>query len=260
NPWAGLFLAIHTFAVKYTSVIYLEALPLFLSLTSVYLFYRYINNKTENVFAGKRWWMLSAVALGLAVASKYLYGLVGAAIAMYYGTLLLLKKEKNWKVLLLWGVMSIAAFFVADPVLWTNPIQAISRSIGFHFNYSGSDAVVNSKNYPFWQPLVWLSLSIPQHNLNLMPFFVHVNNFWITLDSLIVIPAIAGLYRLFKKYPLYFVWLVLGLICLLIWKVKWPQYILLIIVPYCLAAGLGIECIIQQCRGMANKLWNKIAQ
>ena len=259
NPWAGLFLAIHTFAVKYTSIIYLEALPLFLSLLSVFMFYRHLSAKTRNTFMEKNWWIISAIAFGTAVASKYLYAVAGAAIVIYYGCLLLSKKEKDWKFLFAWGGIAILVFFIADPVLWSNPIQGLSRSIGFHFNYSSDDAVVNIKNYPVYQPLFWLLLSIPQHDLHLMPFFVHVNNFWITLDSLILIPALAGVWRLFKKYPLYFIWLVLSLIALLTWKVKWPQYIMLIIVPYCLSAGVGIEWIMQQCQKLGNTLWNKIA-
>jgi hypothetical protein len=41
NPIAGLFLAIQTYAVKYTSVVYLEALPMLLSFLSAFAYSRF---------------------------------------------------------------------------------------------------------------------------------------------------------------------------------------------------------------------------
>ncbi len=82
DPLAGLLLAIHTWSIKYTSEIMIEALPSLLSLLAVLC---YIQAKRTSVPSRLRasvgWLLLSAVALGLTVASKYVYGVAGVAIA-----------------------------------------------------------------------------------------------------------------------------------------------------------------------------------
>ena len=60
-------LAIHKLAVKYTSQVYLEAVPHAFTIAAVLAFLRVEKGKQN------RWLWLSAVALGIAAASKYSY-------------------------------------------------------------------------------------------------------------------------------------------------------------------------------------------
>jgi hypothetical protein len=261
NPLAGLFLAVDTFAVKYTSVIYLEALPLWASLFSVWCFSRCVEAIKTNGGDKKTariWLALSAASLGMAAASKYLYALAGVAMALYFLLYWRPKSKKYWLTIIAWGVAASFFFVICDPFLWSNPLGQLSKSLGFHLNYSQKDSVVVAKNYPFWQPLIWFSLSIPQHSAVLQPFFVRQTNFWIALDSFIVPLAVIGLWRLWKEYPIYFIWLVAGVVTLLLWSTKWPQYILMILVPYCLSAALGGEFVYSQARTWEEKLQKRL--
>lgn len=152
NPWAGLFLALQTFAIKYTSVVYLEALPSCLSILSTMAFLRCLNHlkfpthHTETFQQNRlipsralAWLILSAAAAGIAVASKYIYGVVGLAITIYAFYLGIKKRPKLWVVIGIWAAIAGLSFILADPVLWNNPIEQLQKSFCFSLNYSTSD-------------------------------------------------------------------------------------------------------------------------
>jgi hypothetical protein len=248
NPAAGLFLAVHTFSVKYTSVIYLEALPLLLSILSVMFFMKYLEKSEIQGNSRKHfvWGILSAVALGLTVASKYIYGVAGLALVIYAVYKIIQKKQPKLLGLLgIWLLIAGISFFLANPVIWSNPIGQIQKSLNFSVAYSEEDTNVVTSDYPFWQPFKWIASSIPQQSYgDIVPFFSRDGDFPVQLDTFIAILAVIGLYRLFKDKPIYFIWLVLGWIFLLLWRTKWPQYILVILPPFCLSAGLAVDSIV----------------
>src|SRR5512135_2012734 len=77
NPLAGLLLAVHTWTIKYTSQVMLEALP---ALTSLLVVVFYLKSKRKfNI-----WSLLSAIMLGLTAASKYPYTMVGVAVLIHW--------------------------------------------------------------------------------------------------------------------------------------------------------------------------------
>ena len=86
SPLAGFYLAIHSWTIKYTSQVMLEALPAALSMIAVLAYIRSGRGAVQPRPPGGRsrrrlaWLGLSAVAFGLACASKYPYGIVGLAI------------------------------------------------------------------------------------------------------------------------------------------------------------------------------------
>ena len=139
-----------------------------------------------------------------------------------------------------------AVFFVlGDPALWSHPLAHFYRSLTYSVHYSQSDPTVLRKDYPFWQPLAWLALSIPQQPPQLTPFFTTSGNFLLAVDSLFLPFALLGWRRMSKAHPLFGWWLVVGLAFLLAWNTKWPQYILLMLVPYCLSAAYGVGLVVQ---------------
>lgn len=71
NPLAGLFLAIDTWQIKYTSQIMLESLPSFTSLLAVY---GYLKSRRKL----NAWLLLSSVSLGVSVAEKSLTASLGS--------------------------------------------------------------------------------------------------------------------------------------------------------------------------------------
>ena len=207
DPLAGLFLAISTWQIKYTSQIMLEPLP---SLTSALAVLCYVWGRrsiSASVEKGKRrrwsgWFLLSAVALGLTEASKYTYGVAAIAILAdwLWATCPTSPRSSlpagegprmrwvGWLApIILWGMIAFAIFSVADPRMWFDPLSHLKESLLYHGAYTQS-ATVREANLPAWQPFVWLFQSVPWHP----------GVFVVGLDLLITILAGLGLRRLWQ--------------------------------------------------------------
>jgi len=220
QPLAGLFLGIHSFAVKYTAQVMLEALPLLLSTLSV-LAYRRSRNQ-ENLY-----FFLSSLFLGMTAAGKYLYAVAGIAVVIHIA---FFTRKNRLRKILLYTAISLGMFYLCDPYLWPDPIRRLADSLFFHSRYS-SGGEVSSANMPLWQPLVWLFSTTTgwHHGIILIGL-----DFWITLLGIIGFP------QLWKKEKPLALWLLTGLFFLFLWPTKWPQYILILLVPLCFSASLGI--------------------
>jgi hypothetical protein len=245
NPLAGLFLAIDTYAIKYTSVIYLEALPAFTSLAALIAALKSLKayqklTKNWKVWIG--WLVLSSLFLGVTAASKYIYSLVGIVIII--SVIIQGWKHRSSSLLGLvgWGILALAFFFIFDPILWHSPLSELIKSINYNTNYSLGKHV-EEVGYQFWQPIKWLMISIPQYPNNPTAFFLNKGDYFISADSLIFILALVGLPDLWKRNKPMFIWLIVGLTFLLLWGTKWPQYILLVLVPFCISAAYGFSLI-----------------
>ncbi len=236
DPLAGLLLAINTWQIKYTSQIMLEPLP---SLTSILAVILYIKS-------GRRWnvWLfLSTLALGITVAAKFPYGIVGVAIAVHW-----LMEEypaqerlKGLK-LIRWlapvagfAILAAITFFATNPRLWTDPLSRLGAAITFHGDYATSD-YVRGAGLPPWQPFVWLFQSVPWHP----------GVFLVSMDVLITLMAILGYKQMWERQRVFALWLVIALGFLLVWPTKWPQYILILTVPLSLASAYGFRASIWQ--------------
>jgi hypothetical protein len=251
NPLAGLFLAVDTYAIKYTSVIYLEALPMCLTLLSVLAFVKSQHSGPSHEETGRTslgWLAASGVLLGLAVASKYIYGLAGLAVLVYALIHGRKRLARLFPILLMWGALTALFFFLGDPALWANPVARLTHSLNFSIDYTHHSTTVTEMNYPFWQPLDWLAIAIPQHSLSTVPFFVNGGDFLLAVDGFFLPFALLGLRRMAKSHAVFVWWLLLGLAFLLAWNTKWPQYILIILSPYCLSAAFGVEAAVQTLR------------
>jgi ABC-type sugar transport system permease subunit len=228
DPIAGLLLGFHAFTIKYDSQVMLEALP---ALTSLITVVAYLESKRRKNHM--MWLLVSAIFLGLTAASKYLYCLVAIAILIDWS--LETKKSGEWRKffgnVLLWGVISLAMFFLADPYLWPDPIGRLKESVLYHASYSTGAGEVARANFPFWQPFVWLNMS---------PYYWHPGVFVFAPDILITILAVFGLSRLWKKGRVYVLWLGIAVLFLLIWPTKWPQYLLILTVPLSLSAAQAL--------------------
>ena len=229
SPLAGLFLAIHTFTIKYTSQVMLEALP---TLTSVVAVLAY--DRSQRRWNG--WLLLSAVALGLTASGKYIFCLVGVAIVIHWLWQTFPRNGRGaawlrWlKPVVIWGILALGVFLATDPYLWPAPVERLRESVFFHGQYTQSDAVQRA-GLPTWQPLVWLAQSVPWHS----------GVFVVSLDGLMTLLAILGLKQLWQRNRLYVIWLAVGLGFLFVWPTKWPQYILVLTVPVSLAAAEGFK-------------------
>ncbi len=120
NPIAGLFLAVHSFAIKYTSEAYLDAVPALTSLLAALTYLRWITlvDRQPKPLALNHslrihfWLVLSGLAIGITLASKYEYGLIGIAIVVHYA-IKTIREGYPWRkaILFLAGYGLVAAFF-----------------------------------------------------------------------------------------------------------------------------------------------------
>lgn len=235
NPLGGLLLALHTFTIKYTSQVMLDALSAFLSLSAI-LAYAQFRKKNQN-----GWFIASAVLLGLAADSKYLHGTVGLAIVADWlitnKETISFKKVKTFLPILGWGVLSLVVFFAFNPYLWADPIGRLQESFNA-VTVTTTNANVENAGYPLWQQLNWLTMSVPWHN--------NPRVFVVMLDTLIAFLAVLGFKRMWERHRIFALWLVIDIFILLVWRTKWPQYLLIVTAPLCLSAAEGIILIWKQ--------------
>jgi hypothetical protein len=254
NPIAGLFYAIDTLAVQFNSSLFLESLPTLASFLSAlcYLYwYERIRQKSQPITMDFLWLGLSAGFLGISVASKYNYAVVGIAILIHFTGSVILKKNPSrdlWK-LIAWAGLALLAFYICDPYIWKHPISNLLGSLTFHLNHPQSQRA-QIANLPFYQPLIWFSA----------PFFKFSGNafaiFPIKLDTLIGLLALAGLPRLIARKPFYFIWLIAGFLMLMAWPTKWVQYSMIVMVPFCISAAMGAIWLVDLLKnGLIN--WQK---
>jgi hypothetical protein len=276
DPLAGLFFATQSLVAISTSLIGLEALPLLTSFLAVIFYLKWFrqNLRAEGPSRSTSGWLaLSALALGITAASKYNYCIVGVVILIHY-VITCIRQPIFVKLLpwiVIWLALSLWVFLFFDPYLWPDPVVRLKKSLSFNINYPGSPSV-NGTELPFWQPLLTLSSPFSAY------FPIPMLNTLITPDRLIFILALLGLPGFWKRenrlgsvqpdeisgelfegqdrrspapgiyrfYPawregsdIYLIWLALGLVVLMAWPTKWPQYELVIMAPMCLSASQG---------------------
>ena len=222
DPLAGFFLAFHSYTLKYTSQVYLEALPLFTSLLAMLSLRRALAQKEGDRVP---WWWISAAAFGVMAASKYTYLMMAIPAAFLVFT----QGKVNWRRLAGYVLMVLAVFWVLNPYLWNDPINRLVDSLFFHARYTqGFD--VTRANYPWFQPLIWIATAAPWH-----PGVF----FFLTLDEFIFWAGMVGTVFFIRKQPWLVVWFLSNFAILLVWPTKWPQYSLILIPALCmLASGL----------------------
>ena len=242
SPLGGLWLALHTWSIKYSSQVMLEAVPAFFALLAVLLSTRAWR---PGVMGRRRaaWLAAAAIAFGLACAGKYLYGVAGLAIAVDWALRVRSTEEdagprlRGIAPILAFLALGAGAFLVANPYLWPDPVGRLISSITYHGGYVGTDAVQET-GWPIWQPLVWLMGSVPVG-------WQEPRTFVVAVDLAITALAATGLRRLWGEQRVYALWLLLAFVFLIAWPSKWPQYILVLSAPLCLAAGLGTESLLR---------------
>lgn len=228
DPLSGFLMAISTYMVKYTSQAYLEALPLFTSMLALFILFRSKNSHD-------RYFWISAGALGVTAAGKYSYFPIFLVILFVY----FLVKKYPWRDLLLYLSVTILIFFVLDPVLWRNPFTRLYESIFFHPQYAqGSD--VQLANYPWYQPIIWLSSSKP-YEWHRDVFLYNPAEGIFSIDAIIFLAALIAIPQQWRERRWVLFWMVSGVLLLLLWPTKWPQYTLVVIPAFCLAASASLK-------------------
>lgn len=238
SPLAGLFLAAHTYHIKYTAQAFLESLPLLMSTVSVLAYV-----KSERRANG--WLALSAAALGLTAASKYTFAVAGVAIVLDWLRDVAFGERREGAsaarqigLLVGWGAASVLVFVAANPVLWPAPLARLGASLSMLVGRAES-AHAQSFGYGLTELLRWL----------FTPITTAPGAIVTPLDTVPMVLSLVGLPRTWKTRPVIAIWWAAGLASLLLWTVRLPHYTLVMTVPVTLCAAAGAAQIVTWVRG-----------
>jgi hypothetical protein len=242
DPIGGAALAVSTWNIKYTSEVYLEALAALFALLAV-VFYVRSRRIRGAALAG------SAVMVGLAGATKYVYAVVGVAILADW-FIESSRRRASWsrvtnkeragdperrrsaRALAPWVVLVVAVFLVADFWLWPDPVGRLAQSLAWHEVYA-TGASVRAAGLPPWQPIVWLTEPVPWHQ----------GAFVGSADLAIALLSLLGAARAWIHHRVFALWLLLGLVFLVAWPTKWPQYTVVLTAPLSVIAADGARTL-----------------
>jgi hypothetical protein len=236
HPLAGLLLAFEGFHTKFTSVAYLEGIPGLFFLLALLLFERgtRTTDGARRPVADRRLLAAAFALLGVAAAGKYPYGAVGLLALVPLTIVAVPRRPLVWLAL---GGASLAAFVAFDPALWPDPAGRLASSVGFHFAYGHSD-VVESAGLPWYQQVVWLlTASGTTWPDGVLPGGLIVTRVLLPL-------ALLGLPVALSRRPVWAAATLVGLAFLLVWPVKWPQYLLLLLAPLAMCAAHAPAAIV----------------
>lgn len=235
DPLSAGLLGVHTLAVKYTSQVYLEALPHFLSIVAILTLIRANREQRDT------WFWISAFALGAATAGKFTYIPVAVLVLVYIAWF---EKKISLEWLIIYGTVALAVFFALDVTLWHNPIGRLMETLSFHLAYS-KGTHVQTVGYPWYQPFIWIFTSAPAE--------WHPNVFfYFGFDGLISAFAVAGVRHEWQHRRWLVIWLGFGLLFLLLWPTKWPQYVLSITPALCIMAAESMRRLVHWAREQEN--------
>ena len=223
NPFAGVFLALDSYHIRYTSEIMLEAIPGFFAVLAVVLFsVAWRRGQSGGLQAQRFLLMASAVSLGLATSGKYIYALVALAMVLP-----LVARARGFWTPAGYITLSLATFFASNPSLWSDPASAIAGVLSFHANYSADNA------QPWWHSVALLAhVSYDDH---------HARFFTAWPDRLLLIFGALGVARTARQRPVWFLWAILGMLFLIAWPTKWAHYPLVALPAFAMCAGYGVQ-------------------
>ena len=239
NPLAGWFLAIQTTEIKFTSMAYLEALPALTAAISVISFEKFRRTSQTH------WMWISALALGAAGASKFIYAVVGFAILPF----LLWEQRRQLKLILIYGLVVMFSFLALDPYLWANPVGRMLSMFSFHASFSTREYVQELAR-PWWYNLVVLAVPAKIYS----PPNLYPSPFVLSWDGAIYALGLLGIPSLVRRSRLYLAWLVAGVVFVSLWEAKWEQYAMVIATPLCLSAGYGLADLMQWLRSRFSRV------
>lgn len=248
NPFAGLALALLPIHVHFTSVAYLEALPVLCTALMAYFYLKSQAVSTDSIYRVRqifqhkkyRYMALSALFFGLAVACKYPYAWSGVALVLH--ALI----YRHWKIqqVMAWGLFSIVVWFSFNPYVWPNPPDRLRYQFTYHEDYAENQVETHSYTNPFEQ--------FTRPNNYLLKEIRHP--LWRSVAIAIFAFAAVGVIVSLWQKSYFGWWLVIGWVFLMIWPTQWIQHKMTITVPYAVCAAVGFQWVYASLR---NRLSNR---
>jgi len=161
------------------------------------------------------------VLWGAAIAGKWIHGVPGILVLLAW-------KETRSKALLL-GV-ALCSVWALDPTMWAHPAQRIVDMMAHHRAYT--DSVPDTS---MWTP--WLTLAGGG------PSVWHPDIFPWSIDGVLLSFGLLGMgMRLRSPWGRFVTgWFVLPLLVLMAWETRWPQHLMVVLMPLCLGVMMAIE-------------------
>lgn len=250
-PLGGLALALHSIHVHFTSVAYLEPLPMLFSALTVIFYNRFL--QWSPVESKKGWWtparsagVISGICLGIAAAAKYPYAVAGIAVTLHS----LYFRVPLWKIAA-WGFIALIVFFIFNPFLWPNPTGRLESQLTFHEEY----AERQQGNYDFYKPIT--QFMDPRDHWDYLGVQGETIRFFRWVDFIMFLTVLPGAFLLLQNRSVYGVWFVLGFVVLMHWSTQWIQHKMIVLVPYSIAAAYGMEWFFSGCKRLQRFIHQK---
>lgn len=222
TPVGGFFLAVELITIQYSSEVFFDAGAVFFVLIAILMYER--SKKKDN------WFYLSAVAGGLAFATKY----TALWILQIIPIMMLVDNLPSWKrgikKILIWGVIAAVVFLLVNPPYWEG--SKLLDSLSYHTQFAGMVAPV--VGLPWWHhlSLLW----------NSAPATLHPGVFVIDIEKIILVLGFLGFPLLIhRKKMMESLWFAFALMFLLAWPVKWEWYIMIFTPALAMSAGFLSE-------------------
>ncbi|HLA42544.1 MAG TPA: hypothetical protein VJZ27_03855 [Aggregatilineales bacterium] len=223
NPIGGAMLAVQSIHFRFSALAYLDALPTLFMALAAFLYAQSLCNDKRHILL----FYLAAASFGLSVACKYPYAIAGFALichALFY-------RHYSLKMIFQWGILAIAVFFIFNPYLWHDPLNRLWEQMTYHNEYAGNQIESRSFMTPFRQ------LATPYSHL---PEELHPR-MWMVSEWITFLSLFPGVPVLLRQKSVYAWWFVFGMVFSILWPTQWIQHNMLIIVPYSLCAGAGLQ-------------------
>jgi hypothetical protein len=229
NVIAGLFLAVSTPMLVYSSAAYLEASGVFFSILAMYC-------ATKVSSMGRDGWhtlvIAAGVAAGMGIASKYYFVLVIPPI-LFYLTKLGSRRQVARSWLLFLGAATLA-FGICDMPFLVSGFAKTSDLVAQNgLEYASEWSAKPAKLSTHW----YTEFTLLSQGIT---WFAQPRPFALTIDPVIsALGALGGLVLL-RQGRVEGVWLAAVSLFLALYPVKFPQYTMLAVAPLCWCAG---ECV-----------------
>ncbi len=216
NPAAGVVLATHTIHAKYSTQAYLDSLPVFWMAVAMIVGWR------SRARSDSRCLLLAGACWGAAMAGKWLHGLPGFVLLAWL---------PGWRVRLRFGAVAAVSMLLLDPSFWPGPWARFMEMVSAHRVYAAG--LGDPSNW--WTPWAHLTAGGPaQWHPEAFP--VSIDGFWLVLAGIGLWLHRADAWARFLG-----LWFGVPMLLLMAWDTRWPQHVMVGVVPLSLAAGLGIK-------------------
>jgi hypothetical protein len=215
HPAAGIAVAIHTLHAKYTCEGYLDAWPALWMAMAMIVGWRRRTSFTPRdlVLVGLCW--------GAAIAGKWIHGLPGVVLLFVIS---------GWRSRVGLIAVALLSAWMLDPTMWLDPIDRSIQMVQFHQSYSAT--VPDSGALTPWitlaggGPAVW-----------------HPKIFPVSVDGALLVFGLLGLGAGIRSSWGRFLaaWFVIPMAVLMIWGTRWPQHLMVLLMPLCMAVAAVIR-------------------